>query len=913
MKKIFYLSISAALLGGVVGSWLFLGVARTNAQTDAFTFLIPYPADQLDDQFDVATNDEAPGSTVPDITGDDIKTTISIAVMRSGSIIYYDHWEDGLEPNLTEPVQSTTQVWGDGDPSNGSLPATNPMNVAGLDTLTAGDVIVLTNTVTIPRMSTDYFFDGGDKLTALGGNLAVSLAVWPETSGPLFAGAWELYPTSLWGTDYIIPVGEDLSSLRGGFGTVGFNVQALNPNTTVNIDFDGDGSPEITETIPKAGGQFTQINGVSTGTKITTSDVVQVQILTGDPNQIPNAYEARAYTMVPRMQWDDDYIAPRSSDGDYWLYNPDNTDLSINVSTLTTTNLITIPANNIFQYSNTAGLSTATGVRFQSTDGRPFYGIVALDESFRQDWGYGLLPVQNLTSQVLIGWGIGNINPTPTADESRLYVSAIKTTTVSIDFENDGVVDQIITVPPLAEIPVTDPDHDLTGAFLFTDNKDRFVTVWGQDQGANAELPSVDVGTNVVPLPSLVIQKTMNLIDDVDQTGTVTWGDKVEFALRAYNNSDTDLFDGNIRDELPNTIEYELNSSEINGSPIPDDTTGTTPFPLDEGGYNISLISKLDSITVTFNATVKENVDSINNVAFVTSSTLTTTSSGEIDIPIGAFSRYEMDKHLIEPQNGQAEAGDLVTFGIAITSTGNLTITKLPLTDDFIEDHLTYVSAGPFVPDVTASGVVTWHDLAQDTFFGPLPPGRRIELTVTFEVDPLPETVTQTTNIALVSGAEDEDGNILPPDDDDESLIFPPPITITPTPTDDENTPDIPTDDTPTATPVTPTETPVSNDPPDNNNPPDNDDPPDDSSDPNPTPETTPNATPETPTTTSTTPTPSGSSFVPPSGETSSDFPVALLPETGYAPIETKSRWPMVVLVIIGSGVAAIIRQKLKT
>ena len=51
-----------------------------------------------------------------------IETTISIAMKRPGIIIYYDHWEDGYEADIENPVQSTTQIWGDGNPANGAPP-----------------------------------------------------------------------------------------------------------------------------------------------------------------------------------------------------------------------------------------------------------------------------------------------------------------------------------------------------------------------------------------------------------------------------------------------------------------------------------------------------------------------------------------------------------------------------------------------------------------------------------------------------------------------------------------------------------------------------------------------------------------------------------------------------------------------
>src|SRR5438132_180468 len=49
-------------------------------------------------------------------------STFSIVVSGSGTVIYYDQWEDGYEVNLSSPTQPTTQIWGDGNNANGIPP-----------------------------------------------------------------------------------------------------------------------------------------------------------------------------------------------------------------------------------------------------------------------------------------------------------------------------------------------------------------------------------------------------------------------------------------------------------------------------------------------------------------------------------------------------------------------------------------------------------------------------------------------------------------------------------------------------------------------------------------------------------------------------------------------------------------------
>jgi|GEM_PF-1775520 len=757
MKRHVSLLTLAVFLGGLISLVIFM---QAQAQIDAFTFFIPYETDVLADQFDIGNTANVPA-------GKNMDTTISIAVQRDNTVIYYDHWEGsgtdaGLEANLTAPIQPSTQIWGDGNAGNGSAPG-----IPG-DILNAGDVIVLQNIVPVPRNPANFYYDGGDKLTAVGGSVAVVLAVWPETPpGILYAGAWELYPTSRWGTEYVAPVGEDLAGQRPGFQVVGLSVQAALDNTPIEIDLDGNGTVDQTVTLNQ-GQSFALTQGVTTGTIVrsTNGQPIQVHLFTANPAE---NYEARAYTLIPVTQWTTDYLAPRSSDGDYWLYNPNNTTLVVTVQMSMTMATLNIPPKTTVPFSNNGapmGMNNATGIHFTST--APFYGIAALDDLYRQDWGYALLPVANLSTQDLVGWGPGNEKPIPDGDQSRVYVTALTTTTLTVRY-SDGSTTNVL-VGPLQEVPITATNHIMTGAFLYTIDKTPFVSVWGQDAGADIAAPSIDVGTGIVPLPALAIQKSVALITDADGTGTITWGDIVEFKITAYNNTAVDIFDGTIEDNLPVNLTYIPGTSTVNGVSIPDG--GATPFPFDEGGYNVGVIPNESSVDVTFLTSVNENVDSLANGALASSSGVTPSDPGGITIPL-RVPRYEFDKRLISPADGQSGAGQSVTFGLTITSTGNISLTKVPLQDTFNENHLTFLNANP-PPDTTGPGIINWNDLT--TVFGPLFPNQTIFISVTYTVDPIPNTVTNTVNVATVNGAEGSDGTVLPPLTDTAQVFFPPPV-----------------------------------------------------------------------------------------------------------------------------------------
>ena len=765
MKKNITLIALAILLAGLSNFWLF---RQTQAQIDSFTFFIPFRTDVLDDHFNA-------GHAPLNLIDDDIETTISIAIQKSNTRVNFDHWEDGPEADLTSPVQPSSEIWGDGNAANGIPPGFGLTDAD--DVLISGDIIVLTNTVTLPRDPATLFFDGGDILTSVGGAVAVTLAVWPihapapPTIGPLYAGAWELYPTNRWGQEYTIPIGEDLAAQRAGFTIVTLNVQAVLDNTTVT--FNPPGGPITTAQLNRGEQLTTPRAATNIGLKITADAPIQVHVFAANP---ASTYEARAYTIIPEPDWSDDLLAPRSSDGDFWLYNPDNNPLPITVTSFTSTTTITIPARSTTNYPPT-GLSAATGLRFTSDDGRPFYGLAAIDETDAQDWGYTLLPVKLLAAQTLIGWAPGNNNkppgpvPTGSGNESPVYVTAATTATLILDYKNDPpTLSKTFTITPLHEIPITDPhDFDMTGAFLSTVNRTPFLAVWGQAENAPPALPSIDVGTSIVPLPDLGITKVAGpLHEDVDCTGTITLDDILQYTLTYYNNTLDPVTAVNVEDFLSPDVEYVPNSAKViegpSLGPVPD--AGASLFPLDEGGLVVGDLPILQSGSIVFDVRITGSTDIITNTAKVRS----------LDIPLDVDSAvthtplvtktsplYQIDKTLVAPTNGIVSAGDLVTYTVAITNSSPMsasnTITNFTLQETYNDGYLTFRTAIP-TPTVTATGVITWSDLT--TTFGDLVPGATFNLTIAFEVAATPASPITITNVTSGIQPARSDGTLLP-------------------------------------------------------------------------------------------------------------------------------------------------------
>ncbi|MCS6940267.1 MAG: LPXTG cell wall anchor domain-containing protein [Roseiflexaceae bacterium] len=83
------------------------------------------------------------------------------------------------------------------------------------------------------------------------------------------------------------------------------------------------------------------------------------------------------------------------------------------------------------------------------------------------------------------------------------------------------------------------------------------------------------------------------------------------------------------------------------------------------------------------------------------------------------------------------QVGQELTFTIRITNTGTISITTLPLIDEYESSILQLERTDPLsstniVTPETGGGLITWSDLTTDTVFGPLNPGQSIVITTVF-------------------------------------------------------------------------------------------------------------------------------------------------------------------------------------
>ena len=281
------------------------------------SFFLPLPEDSVfNTMFKVINSDflKAP-----------VESFFSVSVSVDTTVIWFDHWEDGYELDITNPNQTTTKIWGDGDASNGCAP-TGKACTDESDILIAGQSIVVQNTVDIPRDKTKILYDGRDKLMASFG-VTLTRGAYPTGPGPQMAGAVDVVETALWGTKYIAPVGQDIGASVGqsAFEFSAFYYMAAEDNTTVTLP------TGATQVLNSGAGRMVTVNR---GAKLTSDKPIQVVFVGGDKN---STYELRWFSLLDFNNWSNDYVSPVGdsySETKVILYNANTFDIDVSVTTL---------------------------------------------------------------------------------------------------------------------------------------------------------------------------------------------------------------------------------------------------------------------------------------------------------------------------------------------------------------------------------------------------------------------------------------------------------------------------------------------------------------------------------------------------------------------------------------------------
>ncbi|MBK6902403.1 MAG: hypothetical protein IPH04_06200 [Saprospirales bacterium] len=250
-------------------------------------------------------------------TGNTITTVISLVTIEGGAVVVIDHWEDGYEADIDNPVQSTTLVFGDMDMSNGDL-GTPPAGLTCFPVCPVGDmalpsglILTLKNTMNAfpTRGNSPILFDGKDRISS-NRALAVTRAAWSPTPGTVLAEAVEVLDTSSYGLSFVAPVGQNTAGQNSMFERTDYYIMAAQDNTQVTIDVNGPGAGGGITNVVLNQGQGHTVTGVLEGATVVATKPVQVHLLTGD---VGASYECRWLTLYPVDFADMVYFNPVAS------------------------------------------------------------------------------------------------------------------------------------------------------------------------------------------------------------------------------------------------------------------------------------------------------------------------------------------------------------------------------------------------------------------------------------------------------------------------------------------------------------------------------------------------------------------------------------------------------------------------
>ena len=506
---------------------LLVSASLARAATLVQEFFLPLPEQQI------YTADTAIQTTV----GTTFDSIFSVVVTGTGTVVYYDQWEDGYETDLANPTQSSTLVWGDGNNANGIAPgfANDPNG------LSAGTVLALRNNVPLPRNPSTILYDARDRVAATKA-LVVTRAAWPVAQGAVFAGSASVYSTIDYGTNFVCPVGQDITNKL--FQYVGMFVMAAQDNTSVSIDPDGPGT-NVTTNVTLNRGESYLVNGnIRKGATINATKGVQAHIIIG---HVQGSYATDWFNLVPVAQWDDTYYTPvpTSASGNpayVYLYNRNSSVLTINYTTRTGSGSFNIPATNVYQFQ----MPLASGAKFISASGSNFFAICTVAANNNSDtafnWGFTLLPKDSLTTEAVVGWGPGSSDGT--VNGSPAWITPIANTTIYVDYNGDRVgsnsinglqYDTNYTLVALESKKVFDPDKDQTAMRIFTVDGTLISAAWGEDPDTAASgNPYIDAGTTVLPFPVPTITKSYIVVTDAPPTGLST-NDIIQYIVNLDN------------------------------------------------------------------------------------------------------------------------------------------------------------------------------------------------------------------------------------------------------------------------------------------------------------------------------------------------------------------------------------------
>jgi uncharacterized repeat protein (TIGR01451 family) len=564
----------------------------------------------LGDEEDIIDAYQAiPVSGVPGgATGADLRSQLSIVSSADGVKLYIDWHEDGYYFNPAMPTATADFAF----------------------TLNRGQFVALTDASTTEGGPNGV--DGGDRIFIAGAPVSMVRTIFPQTPGSFIADAWELYPTVAWQDAYTVPVGIDVDHTIASSAPVPHFPAAMPPDPFLPFQFtfafytvEADDT-EVLVVDPNMGivfsetldqGQSGFVSNVVSGTRIIGRDAndpnaprrIQASIITSTNENV----DSRFYTLTPELLLGSEYYLPVPSmrisgnepqtgpgqppvngfvtTASYIYSFQDNT--AIEVETALGVTPVTLDRGELFRFvmPEQPGVANFNDVTNPANVGGPYAAYVRAvdpndkiwvltagdDERPDLDWGYQSLSADLLADVYYLPLALANpVYVTPTVDGTTFFV----------DFDNDGVNDQIFTLNRFSMRRIYDPDTNASGARVAATSP--FALAWGQDntqQSPGETLPDFDYGYTVLPLnflePRLSIEKTASPTD-LFPNASPTPQDTTTFTIvvQALNGP---AFNVDISDHLPAGWVFVDDSATItfsDGSPM---LTGNAADPIING------------------------------------------------------------------------------------------------------------------------------------------------------------------------------------------------------------------------------------------------------------------------------------------------------------------------------------------
>lgn len=455
------------------------------------------------------------------LSSNNIRTIISIKVSYPGTYLIWDQWEDGYEANITTPTQATTQVWGDGDIYNGIAPG------YPTDIIPSGGSIVLDNTMAAPRTAAAIFYDGKDKMYSTTQVAVTQVCGEPnDIAVQCMKTNVSAFPSE-YGKQFILPVGQDLSSRD--FRYTALFIRAAENNTTVQIDRDNDGNFNSSVVLNEGEVLLVDENMAPAGTKIKAGAVVASdKPIAVDAHfaGIDN-YSSREVPIYPATWYSHTYYTPVPTTGPaaaphdtsvVMLYNSLNRAININWSSgIPSSGTINLPANSYYRFP--MPLSATAAYKFVNPTKEAFVALEIVDsyspggggnDGSTRDWAFNLISEARLTDFASVAWAPGSTNGT--RNDNPIWVTPTANTTVYVKYDGDilngpstspcGIkYDVAIPLNALNHTRIRDnSDNDQSGTAVFTCDGTKIAAVYGEDPStAQTANPSWDVGSTIQP------------------------------------------------------------------------------------------------------------------------------------------------------------------------------------------------------------------------------------------------------------------------------------------------------------------------------------------------------------------------------------------------------------------------------